>query len=351
MTENDKEILLYRILSGYTIFFVNGQRYKLVSPNKSIKYKACLLYDNIINEEKYQEWLREDNAINIMIGLGIWNINTNKSIQDLENKIDDLKVELFKSAMNTKAQNMIRNRLKNLKMQLNKILLTKHNFISNTLEGYANSLKNEYIICNTLYDNTNKLVFNYNQRVSSNSSYSNFNTIVNEIDSMSISTEQFRILARSGLWKSYWNIHKHGTIFDKSIKDWTDEQRALVNINRMYDNIYEHPECPDDKVFEDDDMLDGWMIIQRRKADKDKKQKSFDENNPTLKKSGEVFLFASNKEEISDILSMNSDESLQNMNEKIRTIKEKGSVQDGELPDVQRELRRQINEFNKQMKG
>ena len=93
------------------------------------------------------------------------------------------------------------------------------------------------------------------------------------------------------MWRGYWNADKTN-IFDKCTTELTDEQRALLNISRMYDNIYEHPECPDDKIIEDDDALDGWMILQKRKNDKDKKKSQFDSSNPNLKNSGEVFVMS-----------------------------------------------------------
>ena len=348
MNENDIEILLYRILSGHTIFFVNSNKYKLLAPDNHIKYEASLLYENILNEEKYHEWLRADNITNIMISLGVWTFGTDKQIKDLETKIDDLKVDLFNSSMNIKQQQHIRNRLKSTKYQLGKILQIKNNFITNTLEGYANSLKNEYIICNTLYDNNDKLIFNYDNQKSNSASYSYFNSIITEIDGMVITTEQFKKLARHTIWRSYWNVNKSHSLFDKNIKDWTDEQRALVNISKMYDNIYEHPECPNDSIIDDDDMLDGWMIIQKRKAEKDRKQKTFDAQNPHLTKSGEVFLFAKEDSEVKDILSLNSDESRKDLQSKLETIKQRGTIEDGELPDVQRDLKKQLNELNKQ---
>jgi hypothetical protein len=72
MNDNDKELLLYRIISEKTIFYYLNEEYILVSPSIDIKYRASLIYDNIINEEKYEEWFREENSENIMIGLGIW---------------------------------------------------------------------------------------------------------------------------------------------------------------------------------------------------------------------------------------------------------------------------------------
>lgn len=349
MNENDKEILLYRILSGLTYFLHNSERYVLYSPNKEIKYEAALVYNNILNEEKYQDWMREENLNNIMIGAGVWNVNTNDNIKKLENGIDELKVELFKNYLNSNKQKLIRNNLRSARRELGKLFSLKNDFMSNTLEGYASSIKNEYIICRTLYKNS-KLVFDYESKKSDNFSYSLFNRLIAEIEKLVITAEEFKIIARSSIWKSYWNLNKYNKIFDNSLTNWTDEQKALVNISKMYDNIYEHPECPDDKIIDDDDMLDGWMILQKRKSEKEKKQKLLDEANPHLKGSGEVFLFGQSKEDIDNIISLNTDESKSILKEKLSTIAQKGEISDGDLPDVRRNLQEQINLLNKQVK-
>ena len=61
--------------------------------------------------------------------------------------------------------------------QLNGIMSKKNEVYSHTLEGYASSIKNEYIICNTLYQNNNK-VFSTDIKNDENS-YTLFNNIVN----------------------------------------------------------------------------------------------------------------------------------------------------------------------------
>lgn len=106
----------------------------------------------------------------------------------------------------------------------------------------------------------------------------------------------------------------------------------------MYDSVYEHPECPNDKVIDDDDMLDGWMISQRRKIDKAKKQTTIDSLNPNLKKANEVFLFGQSQNEVEEILSLNSQESLGRMKEKISYINQYGTTSDSALPDNQRRI-------------
>ena len=345
MTDNDKEIILNRILLGKTIFYYNDDKYVLHSPSQEIKYEACLLYDQILNEEKFDNWFREENTKNILISLELWNLQTDKALNDLEKKLENLKVELFENFLLSSKTKMIRTNIKNTKNQINKIYITKQNFISHTLEGYASSLKNEYIICHTLYKD-DELVFDYEDLQSSKNSSSLFNVLIQEIDKNIINTEIYKTIARSQIWKSYMDCTKYNSLFDKAIISLTDEQRGLLNIGRMYDSIHEHPECPDDAIIEDDDALDGWMVVQKRKNEKNKKQNQFDSTNPKLKKSGEVFLMSENTEEFDSIKQMNSPESSAAIKEKMAYIKQKGQANDVELPDVQRELRQTISQLN-----
>ena len=347
MTDNDLELLLYRIISGKTIFYYNNDRYILYAPSLDIKYEASLIFDSIINEEKYHEWIREENAIQVMMNLGLWNNFTDRGISELDKRLEELKIELFSNFMIPTKIKTIRQKIKNTKDSLNKIHISKQNFFSNTLEGYASSIKNEYIICNTLYKN-NELVFGYDNNYKS---YTLFNSLVQHIDSMIITTESFKKLARSDMWRTYWNACKNNTLFDKASIDLTDEQRALINISKMYDNIYEHPECPEDKILDDDDALDGWMILQKRKNDKQKKQAQFDESNPRLKNAGEVFLMASDNDDIQAISELNNAEAKAILKEKMQFINARGQVDDGELPDVKRDVQQAISALRAKNRG
>ena len=342
LTSNDKEILLYRILSGKSFFYFNNEKYLLKAAPLDIRYEASLIYDTIINDEKFQDWFREDNAELIMMSLGIWNNETNKNLKILEQKLDHLKVELFTNFMIPSKTKNIRKDIKNTKNSINKIHATKQNFLSNTLEGYANSIKNEYIICNTLYKN-DKLVFDKEQNYKS---FSLFNSLVQEIDKMMITTENFKELARDNIWRNYWNSSKND-LFHCSTVELSDEQRALINISRMYDNVYEHPECPNEAIINDDDALEGWMIVQRRKNETAKKQNAFDSKNNKMKNAGEVFVMAESNEDVDSILDMNTSESRARLNEKLNYVNTFGEVNDGELPDVQRDIQQNIREANK----
>jgi hypothetical protein len=348
MNDYDCEILLYRILTGETYFTYNDQEYCLFSPSMDIKHKGLRLYNSILNEEKYQDWIREENITKIMIALGVWDIKTDDVLKGLEKSLEQLKLELYKAFLFPSQQPRIRKSIEQVRKNINKIYIVKHEFLGHTLEGYANSLKNEYIICQTLYKDS-KLVFNATPD-SNGSSYSLFNSLIKEIDNLIITTEKYKMLARSNIWKSYWNGNKYGNLFSKSISETTEEQRALINISRMYDNIYEHPECPDDKVIEDDDMLDGWMIFQKKKREKDKKQEQFLGANNKMKNASEIFMMASKREEAEEILDLNTDENKALLTRKFDFINKQGFVEEKDLPDVQMALQQQINELNKRRK-
>jgi len=343
MTNADLELLLYRILSGTLYFYYKNEKYELKRISNILRYEASLLYNKIINDEKYNDWIREEYMIQTMINLGLWTRETDAIINQLDKRIENFKVELFQNFMSTTNVKKIRKNLDSAKNQLGRINNIKNDFFTNTLEGYASSLKHEFLICKTLFKN-NKQVFHYED--SSLSSYTEFNDIVNEINKYSIKIEEIKELARNHIWRSYWNSGKEN-IFPSSVSEWTDDQRTLSNMSKMYDSVYDHPESPNEKIIDDDDMLDGWMIVQKRKVEKLKNQKTIDDINPNLKNAQEVFLFGRNSEDVESILNLNDQNAIHRLKEKIDAINSKGQVDDGNLPDVKRELFVQSNEMRK----
>lgn len=346
---NDTEIEFYisRILSGLLIFFHSNERYELHYPNCYLKYESNIIYNNIINDEKYGEWIREENIVKVLIMLDLWTQDTQKMIAQIEKNIENLKVDLYKSHLNKPMQSKIRTRLRSSEDHLNRILSIKQEFLGNTLEGYAASIRNEYIVCNTLYKN-NKLVFNNIHDTKNQESYQYFNNLINEVNQHMLPIKVYKAIARSHTWRSYWNCDKTN-IFNKQVIDWTDEQRSLVNISKMYDNIYEHPECPDDKIIEDDDVLDGWLIFQKRKTSSIKTQQNIDIANPKLKNAQEIFVMAPDENSREEIFGLNSGEAMHRMKEKfayINSVNANDNVEDLDLPDVRRDAINKIKQVS-----
>jgi hypothetical protein len=92
------------------------------------------------------------------------------------------------------------------------------------------------------------------------------------------------------------------------------------------------------------------MITQRRKIEKEKKQHQIDTLNPKLKNAQEVFLFANNQQEAEEIIGLNNMEGLNKMRSKISHVNKFGITEESKLPDVQMDLRNQLNQQNKNRK-
>ena len=65
---------------------------------------------------------------------------------------------------------------------------------------------------------------------------------------------------------------KQASLFNRPSVELTKDQLSLSSYSTLYDNVYESHECPNEKIIDDDDCLDGWLIQQRRKSEKDRKQ-------------------------------------------------------------------------------
>ena len=113
----------------------------------------------------------------------------------------------------------------------------------------------------------------------------------------------------------------------------------------MYDSIAESPESPSDEIILDDDMLDGWLIIQRRERELRTKQKAAEDiiGNEKIANSDEVYIVAKSEEDISNINELNDPQAkaIKHAREKALLSEERTKQQD--LPDVAMDLQMQRN--------
>lgn len=76
-------------------------------------------------------------------------------------------------------------------------------------------------------------------------------------------------------WRARWKAStKTGSpLFEGPTVDWNINQVALVFWSNFYDNIFEHPERPEQKVIDNDDLLDRW-VEQKGKEMEDRAKKN-----------------------------------------------------------------------------
>jgi hypothetical protein len=340
---DNKNIGLYlsRILSGFYIFNYNNTRYKLVYPDISIKYEAELYAKEEYENNKFNNWIKEEEIVYILTDIGVWNPRGDQQLKNMEKEIDDYKVDLYKSSLNPNKVKSLRQTLSNIKKAYYKNTETRHSLDHLTIEGFSTILKNQYILVNSIRNMDGSLLFNNLKETD----YNILNKISTIINNNIIEMSKLKQIARSDIWRNYWSANKEN-IFNKGCINLTDEQKSLIVVTKMYDSAYDHPDCPSDNIIEDDDMFDGWMISQRKENEaiknKNRAEKLLDGKN--LGNAQEVFLMADSKEEADNIYNLNDNRSKHIINERNAVVlNSKQEISDNNLPDVQRNLQMESN--------
>ena len=339
----DIEELTYRIINGYYYLNINHKIYKILSPTLPIKQQAHNIYLSIINSNKFDDtsWIRKSEAQAILKNNQLWDDDKENQLKLLNNRLDDMKIELYVKFLDPTMKKKIKTSLHTGKIKIQEMLNIKNSMDHLTLEHYADGLKNEHIILNTVYDNNDNLVFG--DVVDTDF----FESIVIAINKSSIGMETLRAIARHDIWKSYWDAAKE-SIFPLPACNWTDEQRLLINLSKMYNSVREHPECPDDDLIEDDDALDGWMLFHRRKIEKErKKNKLMDSVGGKYKNANEIFVVTNSIEETKEIYSLNDPEARAAINHMKSLAKSSDQpIQWADLPHVKADLQNKLRQKN-----
>lgn len=340
MGYNDNiSLLIQRISSGKLIFYYEDSRFYALAADNEIKYEAELLYEKIIEDNKFSNWIKKENLHILLDKVDIWNKEDEDLLKKIEKKLENQKLSLYNERLKKQRVAEIKKEISLSKDSISKLLSRKHSFDYITLEDYASGKKIEFLFTKTICDSKNNLVFDSD---TSKIDYNYFTFLTSEIANHFISIEQYKQIARSEHWKTIWNANK-SNVFNRSAIDLTDEQKSLINVSVMYDRIYEHPEAPDETVIEDDDMLDGWMIYQKRKTEASKKEGRAQD---ILAKHGdarEIFIVG-DKEDAEDIYSLNSHQSSRIVSQRKRAVlSSDDGVDEFNLPDVQMGLLQKTN--------
>ena len=345
MKTAELEKIVNRILSGKQLIEHQDILYELRSSSMNVKLKAGMLYDKAYEDNLYSEsFVLEEDIEDLLLDLNILYPQYKSDLSSIEKKMENLKVDLFSFFFDRTKRAKYKAELASSKKRYNEIYILSHSLDFLTLENYCANIKNEFIISHSLYNyESDNLVFQEN-----NLDYDLFNNIINKISGNILDIETLKAVARSDFWRNYYSINKNH-LLPYSIVDFSEEQKAVLSISTMYDRVYEHPECPDKEIIEDDDALEGWMIRQQRENKKQKQEKGVNNilNSDKMKKAGEVFLMANSLEERNDILGLNNQESAAKRQSKINTVlNSTAPTKDSELPDVKQEIRNKLKELS-----
>lgn len=177
-------------------------------------------------------------------------------------------------------------------------------------------------------------------------------SIIEEINSSRPTEKEIREIARTDPWRSIWSNCGGKNPFGRPSSCWSDEQLTLCSWSKLYDNIHKSPDCPPDEVIDDDDMLDGWLILQSRKRKEDANKKDAETGlNDKSRNASEVFIMAQTKEDAQKIESLNDPMTRAIKRQRNAILNKHGSVDHDKLPDVQQELMMQFNNLQRRGHG
>lgn len=338
MNFEEKEVILFRILSTRHLISIDDSLYLFYQPNLELIHEAERYYADTCYELSFEGWLTNDDIEIVLINLGLWEHAFTSYIKTLNKQVDNLKVEIYKSIFNIKKKESLKKSLISMRKSLQKLYEKRMIFDHVTLEHYLKTLKLQYIIGLSVYDKDDKPMYS-RQNFMNEDSYI-INCVLSYLSDHKLNHNILREIARTEPWRSYWSIGKE-KVFSTVIANLTDEQRALALFSRMYDSAYSHAECPDEDVIDDDDAFDGWMIVQ----DQTRKQNLAEQGAKDLmskhKQADEIFIPVDNIEDARKIKSLNSIESQMDLKTRQAAIDRHGKIDAINLPDTRRKLQQQ----------
>lgn len=331
---NEQDVLLGQIIVGKTRCVVNQSTYYIHSPLPTHILESMYVYNDVLYECSFLEMFTKEDMLSYMIEVGLWSNNEEVELASLPSRIDALKVDMYQqhAAFRGKRVEQIRKTLVASKSRQIELSNKKHKYDYYTTYGVAETARLHYLISLNTYDVNQQCV--YVEELTE--------TVVRQLLEQYLdskpSDNELRELSKISRWRMIWSSgRQEGRVFGVPSTHLSEEQQGLIAWSKLYDNIREHPEPPDDEVMEDDDLLDGWLICEQRKKEQKKKEGL---GNKQGGKGGqqEIFVMAQTKEDAQRINSMNSPEAAFIKKQRMAVLQKSGAVQEQYLPDAQQRI-------------
>lgn len=343
----EREFFLSRILCGYTKFKSPKKDYKIVAPSIDIIYESNEVYMDFYYEALEKNILSDEDVLKILIEKEMWDLEKEELLKEkIPKDIEDLQEQLYLSAHRKSEVAKIRKYLKRAEDYYSELSLIRNQFFNFTCHGLSNFARFNYIIENTVYDYSG---------VKCDWKDISISNIVNYANSVVIDPKKIREISRTMPWVNQWAAGKaNGSVFPVSAVELTVPQQLLLMWSKMYDSISESPDCPESFIIEDDDMLDGWLINQRKKRKEETAKKTIENitKNQKINSAEEVFIMAESYDEAKEINSINTIHSKNIINQRLSKVVTEGEVSVKDFDDIKRKKQMQLTEmYSKAMKG
>lgn len=349
MEQWERELHVARIINGKTRIRVDGTTLYVVTPTREQRLAAAEVYGESRRDAELAGALSDDELLSILITHRIWTPKDAEETKSLTKALEDLKVSLFENRLRSNAKFTIRGALRKTRDELLRLESLRHSLDYVTVNGLAMSAKYRYLIGVTIYYEDGNP---YWKDGSWDHADPFIDKVMETISSQSLDEKQFRELARNDPWQSIWwsKSHSGRGIFDCPATELNDDQKSLILWSSIYDSIRDHPEAPNDDIMSDDDMLDGWRIIQRRKREGQlASQEANRIGNAKIRDADEQFIFVDNINDAREVDKMNDPFAVATKQKRMAVLREKGEVNEVNMPDTAQRIQMELSRLE-QMK-
>lgn len=268
MEQWELEYYTQQIISGIILCEVKGKVYSYQNPSIEHRSFAQKVYKDTYEQCKVAELWDEDELMSFLLTTDQWSSAEEDKLGRLIEDVSRLKIGVYELWLKSNEREVVRQSLKDTKDMVDRLYQKRHALDYLTCHGIASSAKFRYLVGASIYYKGKPYWKDFSGWSKSDHL---LDAIINSVNSNRITDKQVREISRKEPWKSYWVTSKHSGrgVFDKPSVDLTEHQKNIILYAQMYDNIAESPDCPSDEILEDDDALDGWMLIQRKKRDEE----------------------------------------------------------------------------------
>lgn len=341
-----REKLINRICSGQIILKLGRRRYWVKPLSARLRYLACEIYDQAYEDGINAGLMNDNQLLEFLVINNFWNIEQENKLNELNNSTEDLKTKLCQLTFRSVEKEAVRKVLNHQKQETEQLLSQKHQYDFLSARGYAQLTKSRFMLAVSLFNKQGRVFKKF---------WTAYPDILDQIiiiyTKQRITESQFRELARTEPWRGIYYCKKANlNIFAKPAIELSEEQKNLLVWSSIYDNVYESPDCPNEEVINDDDALDGWFILQKRKRDVELNRRSGEQmltNNKRINGADEVYLVANTPEDAKKIYAMNDTTGRVTTKQLFKTIETQGMVSDLDRPDTRQKLQMAVNQFTR----
>lgn len=349
MDNLDNEFFINFIIADYLPFAHADRYYFLSSPSRECRFLAEDLYLTFYKKALNEGCLSEDDISKLLKRRSLWNAEKEKTLMNLIKEADKIKIQMFELHLNSQALKNLKNLLRKTESLMEDMSRCKATFDNYSAKSVALYGKQNLLIGSSIFKAKNKpywrkpwACFDLSDAILPDAY-----AVLNKYH---LTDSDYRELARSSAWRNIWNVKKGiGNIFGRPLVDLTVPQRHLLAWSNLYDSVYSHSNPPPESVIEDDDILDGWMLFQKRKREAELTRSDLESKlNPNIMNSEEVFIMTGadelspvSRDKFDIVYEMNDLQGKMAFKRRMAQIQKEGIVPDNMMKETQEQIRMQ----------